>query len=282
MAFFAAVMLITAFVLHPAVTFISFAAAFAYSVFLKGRKALRFALLFVLPVMVFVAVLNPLFNHAGTTVLFSLKNGNPVTLEAVLYGIVSAGMFAALIMWFSCLNTVMTSDKYVYLFGRIIPALSLVFSMALRFVPRFTRRIAEVSEAQRSVSGDIGRDPIKGVSHGLAVVSMTTTWALESAVGISDSMKSRGYGLPGRTSYSIFRFDRRDAFVLSALFICFGVSVAAMATKHVCFRFYPSIKYTSAGLFGVAGCAAFALLCLLPMLLNIEESIKWRAIRSRI
>ena len=280
--FFLTVLLITAFVLHPVITGISFVSAFCYAVYLKGRQALRFTALFVLPVMLFVAVINPLFNHAGTTALFYFKNGNAVTLEAVLYGVVSAAMFAALLLWFMCLNSVMTSDKYVCLFGRAIPALSMLFSMALRFVPRFTQRISQVSEAQRSLSGQEGNSIVKRVSHGLSVISMTVTWALESAVGVSDSMRSRGYGLKGRTSFSIFRFDKRDV-LLAVMITVFGAAaIAAMALKNISFRFYPSIKYSCSGVLGAVGCAAFLLLTLLPVLLNVEESIKWRALRSGI
>lgn len=282
LAFFLAVMLITAFVLHPVITGISLAAACVYAVLLKGRKAVLFQLCGLLPMIIIVALLNPLFNHAGTKVLFYLHNGNSVTLEAVAYGIVSACMFGALVMWFLCLNTVMTSDKYIYLFGRIIPALSLIFSMALRFVPRFTKRIGKVLEAQRSLGTDFGKNPVKAVKQGLSAVSVTTTWALESAVNISDSMKSRGYGLPGRTSFSIYRFDKRDAVLAVITALCTALSIAAMATRHVWFRFYPSIKYSETGAFSVVGCIAFAALCLLPVLLNIKESFKWRVIKSRL
>ena len=280
LAFFTAVMLITAFVLHPGITGISLAAAFAYAIKLNGRKALMLALCGALPLMLFVAVLNPLFNHAGTRVLFYLHNGNAVTLEAVLYGIVSAAMFAALIMWFSCLNKVMTSDKYICLFGGVIPALSLLFSMTLRFVPRFTKRIGTVLEAQRSLGADFGKDPIKAAKRGVSAVSVTTTWALESAVNISDSMKSRGYGLPGRTSYSIYRFDKRDAVFAALTAVFAGVSIAAMATKSIRFRFYPSILSSGVSALAVAGYAAFALLCLLPLAIDLAEDIKWRIISS--
>lgn len=68
--------------------------------------------------------------------LFYLKTG-PVTLEAIVYGLVLASMLFISILWFSCYNKVMTTDKFVYLFGRVIPALSLVLSMVFRFVPRF-------------------------------------------------------------------------------------------------------------------------------------------------
>ena len=61
-------------------------------------------------------------------------------------------------LWFSSYNEVMTSDKFVYLFGRVIPALSLVLSMALRFIPKFKAQMQVVSEAQAC----IGRDTKNG------------------------------------------------------------------------------------------------------------------------
>lgn len=280
-SFFIMVMLITCLVLHPVVIGISFAAACTYTVFLKGRKALLFDLVFVLPLILIVAVMNPLFNHEGVTVLFYLWNGNAVTLEAVIYGAVSACMFAALIMWFYCLNIVMSSDKYVYLFGRFIPTLSLLFSMVLRFVPRIFGRIADVSRAQKSISPPVKKGAAAGVRHGISVLSVTVSWALESAVNISDSMRSRGYGLPGRTSFSIYRFDRRDAAVSAVMLAAFAVTVVSIVLKNVSFRFYPSIKHSGISALGIAGFAAFLLLCMIPMLLNVKESISWRLLRSR-
>lgn len=282
LAFFLAVTLITAFVLHPVITGISLVCAIVYSIWLKGKKAALFNLCFVLPFIIIVAALNPLFNHAGTKVLFYLKNGNAVTLEAVLYGLVSGCMFAALIIWCSCLDRVMSADKYTYLFGAAIPTLSLVFSMVLRFVPRLFRRISEVSQAQRSLAPDIGKSPVKGVKHGVSVLSMTVSWALESAVNAADSMKSRGYGLKGRTSFSLYRFEARDAVFGVIMLLAFALSVFTMATKHVSFRFYPSIKYSEADALFYTGCAAFLALCALPLIFDLKEEIEWRIIRSRI
>ena len=53
------------------------------------------------------------------------------------------------VLWFMGWNAVMTSDKFVYLFGRILPSLSLTLSMGLRFVPRLLRRTREVAQAQK-------------------------------------------------------------------------------------------------------------------------------------
>lgn len=50
----------------------------------------------------------------------------------------------------------------------------------------------------------------KKVRYALNMVSILVTWALENAIETADSMKSRGYGLKGRTAFSIYRFNRRD------------------------------------------------------------------------
>ena len=80
-----------------------------------------------------------------------LPSGNPLTLESILYGVAAAVMLASVVLWFSSYNEVMTSDKFVYLFGRMIPALSLVLSMALRFIPKFKSQMEVVSEAQACI-----------------------------------------------------------------------------------------------------------------------------------
>lgn len=281
-AFFAAVLLITALVLHPVITGASLIAACVYTVYIKGRRALPFLFGAVLPLIIAVAVMNPLFNHAGVTPLFYLWNGNAVTLEAVIYGLVSACMFAALVLWCACLNSVMSSDKYVHLFGGIIPSLSLVFSMVLRFVPRFVKRIGEIGDAQAGVDEPVGKNPVRAVKRGLSLISATVTWALECAVTSADSMKSRGYGLKGRTSFSLYRFEKRDALLLAWLIAAAGACAASAVTRAVRFRFYPSILTSPVSALSVTGFAAFVLLAAMPMLLNAYEEIRWQALKSAI
>ena len=139
--FFALVLVFAMCFMHPLCLLVSLGSSTAYNLYLKGRKGLRFSLAFLLPMMLLAAVLNPAFNHEGITILAYTPNGNPVTLESLIYGAASALMLASVVQWFSCYNEVMTSDKFVYLFGRLIPALSLVLSMTLRFVPKFNAQL---------------------------------------------------------------------------------------------------------------------------------------------
>lgn len=111
-----------------------------------------------IPFLLFMAVMNPVFNHQGVTILFYLNNGNPITKESILYGVAAACMFVTVIVWFSCYNVVMTSDKFIYIFGKILPALSLIFSMVLRFVPRYLAQIKVISNAQKCIGRDVSQE----------------------------------------------------------------------------------------------------------------------------
>ena len=218
--YFALVLVFTMFFMHPVSLIISLACALSYAIYLNGKKAVRFSLMYILPMMLMAAIINPAFNHEGATILTYLPSGNPLTLESILYGLAAAVMLASVITWFSCYNAVMTSDKFVYLFGRIIPALSLVLSMTLRFVPKFKAQLHVVSEAQRCVGRDVSDGTmLQRLKNAITILSIMVTWALENAIETADSMKSRGYGLPGRTAFSIYRFDDRDKTAL--IWLCF-------------------------------------------------------------
>ncbi|MHB8061904.1 MAG: energy-coupling factor transporter transmembrane component T, partial [Ruminiclostridium sp.] len=191
--------------------------------------------------------------------------------------------FITVILWFSCYNAVMTSDKFIYLFGKIIPALSLIFSMVLRFVPRYTAQIKVISNAQKCIGRDVSQGSIiKRAQNGIKILSMMTTWALENAIETADSMKSRGYGLPKRTSFSLFRFDSRNkaAFITIAGLIVIVSVGAAMGQNTM--RFFPSIKSIKITPFSVSVYIAYFILCMLPVIINILEEIKWKHIESKI
>ena len=137
--FFALVLAYSMVLMHPVCLAVSLTGALVYAGELGGRRALAGHLKFALPVLLLAAIVNPAFNHAGITILTYLPSGNPLTLESILYGLAAGAMLCAVVLWFVCFNAVITSDKFVYLFGRVIPALSLVLSMTLRFVPLFRR-----------------------------------------------------------------------------------------------------------------------------------------------
>lgn len=281
-AFFAAVLLFTVFFLNPVFMAISLIASIVFAVQTRGKKGIVICLFGALPMFLLVAVFNPIFVHQGMTLLFYIDD-NPVTLEAILYGIASGAMLAAVILWFASYDKVMTTDKFIYLFGRITPALALLISMTLRFVPKLKNQITVIAHAQKTVGMDMSCGNIfKRVKHGIRIVSILITWALENAIETSDSMKARGYGLRGRTSFSLFRFTRRDAYCLALFAIEIMICGVGCALHIAYFQYYPYIKYAGASTCQCSMIAAYAMLCLTPSVIEIVEDYKWRFLTSKI
>ena len=275
--YFVLVLVFTMFFMHPISLAISLLSALAYSVCLNGTKAVRFSLTAILPMMLIAAVVNPIFNHEGATILTYLPSGNPLTLESMVYGVASAFMLAGVITWFSCYSAVMTSDKFVYLFGRVIPALSLVLSMTLRFVPKFKTQLQVVSEAQSCVGRDTANGSLlRRAKNGITILSILVTWSLENAIETADSMKSRGYGLPGRTAFSIYRFDGRDKLALLWLLFCGGYIILGWALGGLRWWYYPIISGALMGAFPVSLQLVYLALYLTPVIMNRMEVRKWK------
>ena len=236
-----------------------------------------------LPMLLAMALINPAFNHEGVTIVGYLPSGNPLTLESIIYGVCAATMIVSVICHFSCYNEVMTSDKFIYLFGKIIPAMSLIISMTLRFVPKFSAQLKVVTNAQRCMGRDVSSGSIiKRAKNGLNILSIMTTWSLENAIETADSMKSRGYGVPGRTAFSIFTFDKRDKKALVSILALGIYTLAGNLTGAIDFRFFPSMKTAEVSVFGISVFIAYLLLCVCPIIIEIWEVRKWKALRSRI
>ena len=121
-SYFAIVIGVTMFAMHPVFLLSSFFMAWCYSILLRGIKANRFNFLVLIPAILLMTLFNTLNVHNGVTVLFYL-NDNRITLEAIIYGLASAIMLTSVIIWFSCFSVIVTADKFIYLFGRAAPVL---------------------------------------------------------------------------------------------------------------------------------------------------------------
>ena len=279
--YYALVLLFSMCLMHPAYLLISLVGALAYDIYLKGRKAVRFAVMGLLPMAVIAALVNPAFNHEGQTILTYLPSGNPLTLESILYGVAAAVMLASVVLWFSSYNDVLTSDKFVYLFGRMIPALSLVLSMALRFIPKFKAQMEVVSEAQSCIGRDTKTGSvIRRVSNAIKIFSIMVTWSLENAIETADSMRSRGYGLPNRTAFSIYRFDDRDKTALAWLIFCGAYLISGWMAGGMYFRYYPTVKTAAWTPLTVSFMFVYLALVLTPVMLDRKETRQWQSLQS--
>ena len=275
--YFLLVIGLSMFIMHPVSLGITLFCAILYIAILKGRKAALISILSAIPVMLSGAVINPLFSHEGVTVLRYLPSGNPLTAESIYYGIAAATMLMSVIIHFSSYNEIMTSDKFIYLFGRIIPSLALVISMTLRFVPSFISRLREITTVQRTLGISMSEGSIiKRLRAAIRILSILITWSLENAVETADSMKSRGYGLSGRTSYSIFHFEKRDLIALLWMIILVLIIFAGIYYGALSYTYFPVFVL---GKFSLGIHLAYFLLCITPIIIEMREAIRWKAIK---
>ena len=268
---------------HPLAQGVSLLCACIYAVQAEGQRAVLFCLKWCLPVFLLTALFNPAFSHEGVTILLYLPTGNPLTLESILYGVSAGVLLVTVMVWFMNSSRVITSDKFIYLFGRVIPALSLVLSMTLRFIPKFKSQLAAVVEAQRSIGRDISQGSLlRRMKLAVSVLSIMITWALENAMDTADSMKGRGYGLPGRTAFSIYRLDDRDKSALAFLLLCAFCLVMGTAASAFSCRYYPGIRAGARTPLALSFQLVYAALCAMPILLNAFEERKWKSIHSKM
>ncbi len=135
--------------------------------------------------------------------------------------------------------------------------------MTLRFVPRFTAQLKTVAAAQRCIGRDMSSGSVvRRAKNGIAILSVMITWALESAVTTADSMKSRGYGLRGRSAFSRFRFERRDAGLLLFFLLDAAYLITCAAHGGFAWRYYPTVRGSLSGPLTVGAYAAY--LCAVP------------------
>lgn len=282
-AYFAAVIAFSMILMHPMCILISLFCGFVYSVIIGGAKALRFNLACIAPLALCTTIVNPAFSHEGMTILRYLPSGNPLTLESIVYGISASAMLSGVILHFYCFNKIMTSDKLMYLSGRIIPSLSLIFSMTLRFVPRFNEQMKEIAAAQECMGRSVSEGSIVSrAKNGVRIISIMITRCMENAVDTADSMKSRGFGLPGRTAYSNYRFTCRDAAVLVQILITAAWVVFGKVSGQLHFAYFPRISGAAVSPLFISCGAAYMLLCMTPIIIEIGEELRWKSLKSKI
>ena len=280
LAFFLLALGFTMFIQQPVYLLISMISGCAYLLYLRGTKGMLRQVGYLVPILVMMAIMNPMFNHEGVTVLWYLPNDNPVTLEAICFGLASAVMMGASIVWFNCCNTVFTSDKIIYLFGRVIPALSLMISMTLRFVPRFKNFLQSVLRTQRAMHKP--ENWKEKLQQALAAFSATVSWAMEQSIVTADSMKSRGFGIQGRTAFSIYFFEKRDSIALLLLAVLSAGAVVPQLFGLMGWTYYPSLSGKLHGPVQILAYLCYGGMCNLPLMINLMEDRKWNALRSKI
>ena len=280
--FFIGAALFGMFFAHPIFLTLSVLLSSTYYFILKGAKGIRFYLSMLVFFMI-ISILNPIFNTLGNKVLFHYFGGRPFTLEALLYGIATGGMFLTVILWFSCYNEIMTSDKFTYMFGRFVPSLSMVFCIVLRFVPNYKIKAQTIAGARKCIGkAPDNHEKEELLRDGTTILSVLTSWAFEGAAITADSMKSRGYGCGRRANFSIYRFTRRDKVMSIYLTVCLAAIIAGILMGATEMNYLPVLSGPAAGWDLAIGLIGYGAFLAAPVGIELREETIWHISRSKI
>ena len=93
----------------------------------------------------------------------------------------------------------------------------------------------------------------------------------------ADSMEARGYGLPGRVSYTTYRLTAQDRGLLAFLACAGGYLLVMAAAGALSWRYYPSLRWSGASLWLLSALADWLCLCGLPLYLEWKEEGEWNS-----
>lgn len=274
--YYLCVLAITMFSMNPLILCVSLLSSALCAV--VEHSANTRAHLFSVAVFATAVIINPLVVHNGVTVLFYINN-RPFTLEAAVYGLAAAAMITAALYRLRSFSKVMTSDKMLYLFGRVSPKTALLLSMTIRYVSLLKMRWRSISDTQRALGLYDDGNLIDAIRGRARVLSILITWTLENGIVTAESMEARGYGSMRRTSYATYRLHADDVILMV---VCAMLS-AVTAVGMICSRtvYYPQIDMEMFTPWGIAGVAAFLLLSILPLIVNGKEALRWRFLLSK-
>ena len=267
---------------HPVFLAISFLSACAYSIRRNRGKAVVFDLC-MLPLAAAFAVYYSSYHHFGITVLQQNFVGNNMTLESLVYGLVLGICAAGVCIWMSCVYSVFSTDKMVYLFGRVSPRLSLFLAILLRMVPRIKKEAKKINMAQRGIGRGAGQgNGWQRIKNTIRILSMLITWTIDSLMTASDAMRSRGSSLRGRTAFSIYRFDNRDRVYVIGMFLCITLTMMAVLLKFTGMTYDPRIIWKMITPVMRLFYFGYAILCLMPLGLELWTDYQFRKARGSL
>lgn len=241
-----------------------------------GGKALkRWIPIYVLMGSIIV-LLNPFLVSRGTNILFYFR-GKQVTLEAFTYGIVMALSIITIMMMFVSFNLILNGNRFLFLFGRILPRTAFLLMLAIRFVPLLRERLTEINAVQRIKGLSVKHGTIRQrAKSGMAQMQILLTWSMEEAIQTADSMKARGYGSGKKTSYMPYHMDKRDWGWLAVLLCLFAVCIAGGSLGYGKIIIYPELGTLQLYMLDWVLLAAMILLASFPIISEGREYIRWK------
>jgi energy-coupling factor transport system permease protein len=262
--------------MHPILLVVALVIILAIHYFTDHFNNLKQWLFLIIITGTLIQIMNPIFNERGRHLLFSLW-GHRITLEATLYGGMSALSIISIMAVFVSYNTIMSPNKLLYLFSKFLPQFAILLMLTLRFIPLMRRRLVEISEVQMSKGNRINQGPLKErISKGMLYIQVLVTYSLEEAILTADSMKARGYGHFKRTSYEYYLWRKSDKIAIIYLVVLLVATLYGRYLGLGLLTIYPIMEPISLDPNEMVILLFSVLFLSFPLLVEIGEVVRWR------
>lgn len=280
--YFICVLILSMKLTHPIFLIINLIIGSIYLITNIGLKLYFRKLIYIVPMTLLIMIINPLFNHRGATPILYI-NDMPITIESIVSSIFVGILIISLLLWFSALGSCIDSYKFLYIFGRIMPTVSLMITMIIRFIPYFSYKLEQIKQTQLTFGYSTSDGPMKKrLLSGSKLLTILISTSLENSIDTADSMQSRGYGLKPRGHYAHYKYTVIDIMISCLSITAFVLLMIFSFSNHYVFHYYPNftgLQLSSQLYLPIIG---YSILLISPILYNITEAIKWHILTSKI
>jgi energy-coupling factor transport system permease protein len=226
-------------------------------------KVLKLVGFYVLIGIVIVAA-NAISSQRGTNVLFEYRDSY-VTVESIVFGILSAAALISIMIMFISFNKIVTQDRFLFIFSKVFPTIAFILMMTLRWIPYLKRLATEVTGIRK----------IQGMG-GKTIGSTVFAYGAESSMMAAESMKSRGYGTAGqkRTFYFNYKFKKADAIFLIVELILIAANIIFFASGFGSVEIYKNFNEQKLFAINIFAFIPLMLFCLIPYVQFIQTLAK--------
>ena len=251
---------LAAFSFQPLCALIAFVGAEACTIQLFDAKHAVKQLVWYVPIIALMTVINPFFSASGSTVLYSFGQMQ-LYAESLLYGATSGLVLVSTLSWLECLFVVVSPLELLQRSSVRFPGLQLVLSLSVQLMPQLLSDLTVAQQIQSAntaaqtcdsaarahrQSNVLGQSRLlstrKTIAQSATTINAVCMSALEKSMSTFQSILSRGWGMAGHRSR--WSAEVLDVYDTVALLVFTFLSVIAAVSLYMlvqAWQFYPTM-----------------------------------------
>ena len=224
-----------------------------------SKHAVR-QLVWYVPIIVLMTVINPFFSASGSTVLYSFGH-TQLYVESLVYGVTSGLVLVSTLSWLECLFVVVSPLELLQRSSVRFPGLQLVLSLSVQLMPQLlsdltvAQQIQSANTAARACNSatQLPRQSCipgqrrflsarKAIWQTVSTINAVCMSALEKSIGTFQSIVSRGWGMAVRRSrWNTQVLDAYDTLALLSFAFLGAVAATSLYMLVQAWQFYPTM-----------------------------------------